>query len=267
VVNSLTLPDSARSEFSRPICFRIQRNIRARARTPIPAHTHLYKLFQPTFRPLLLHIIVIITAVQLHTQPCSARSFVLSLVLSFHLLPTVSMPRCIAGKTLPGQAGRTPVAGSRARAAAVPSGSRGQSSGDAPATRRSEPPKGLDDGTGSPRTIIPNAVPLDPRPAAVDTKASTASGTNPVSSSKRPSTLLPPSYTAFAQPPSLASVDPCLSCVKRMDRSPGNGCPRVPHMACSRCTKAKRKYESVSTLFLPVLPPSVPLRGPDRSVC
>jgi hypothetical protein len=156
------------------------------------------------------------------------------------------MPRRIAGKTLPGQAGRTPVAGSRARTTAVPSGSRGQSSGDAPATRRSEPPEGLDDGAGSPRTIAPNAVPLEPRPAAVDAEASTASGTNSMSGSKKANALLPPSYTASARPPSLASADPCLSCIKRMDRSPGNGCPRVPHMACGRCTKAKRKCESVS---------------------
>jgi hypothetical protein len=176
------------------------------------------------------------------------------------------MPSRIAGKTLPGQAGRTPVAGSQARTTAIPSGSRGQSSGDAPATRQSEPPEGLDDGAGSPRTIAPNAVLLELCLVAIDAEASIASGTNPISDSKRPSALLLPSYTASVRPPSLTSTDPCLSCVKRMDRSPGNEYPRVLHMACGHCTKAKRKCKSVSISFLLVLPLSVLLRSPDWSI-
>jgi hypothetical protein len=141
----------------------------------------------------------------------------LLLVLLFHLLPTTGMPCYIAEKTLSSQAGQTLIEGSQARAAAILSGSCGQSSGDAPATRRSEPPKSLDDSTGSLRTIAPNAVPLEPYLAAVDTKASTTSDTNLVSSSKKANALLPPSYTASVWPPFLTSVDLYLSYVKRMD--------------------------------------------------
>jgi hypothetical protein len=114
-----------------------------------------------------------------------------SLVLLFHLLPTASMPRYIAGKTLPSQVSWTPMASFRAKAVTVPSGSHSQSSGDAPTNRQSEPPEGLDDGTGLPRTIAPNAVLLESHLAAVDAEVSTAFVTNLVSSSKKVNILLP----------------------------------------------------------------------------
>jgi len=145
-------------------------------------------------------------------------------------------PGRVAGKTLPDPAGQSSAGGNNAQTAADPSGARGHSAGDDPE---------------SPVTRGQERAPSEPRPTPANANANTAAGTDPVGGSKKTNKLLPPSYTASAHPPSRASADPCLSCVKRLDRSPGNGCPKVPHAACGRCTKAKRKCEPVSTILTP----------------
>ncbi|KAI9776892.1 MAG: hypothetical protein M1839_009340 [Geoglossum umbratile] len=157
-------------------------------------------------------------------------------------------PGHVASKVPSGPSGQSSVGGSDAQPAADPSGSRSQPVGDAPATGRSEAPGANNNGSDSPRTQGREDVPPAPHQTAASADATTAAGTNPVRGSKKSNNLLP-SYTASANPPSRASADPCLSCVKRMDRSPGNDCPKVPHAACGRCTKAKRKCEPVPHRF------------------
>jgi hypothetical protein len=161
------------------------------------------------------------------------------------------MPHHIISKTLLGQMSQASVVGSRARTITILSGSHGQSLGNTPASRQSELSKGLDNSIGLFRTIALNAILLEPRLDAIDAEASTVSSTNPISSSKRPSALLPPSYTTSVWLPSLTSANPYLSCIKWIDWSLGNECPRVSHIACNHCIKAKRKCELISILSCP----------------
>jgi hypothetical protein len=75
-----------------------------------------------------------------------------------------------------------------------------------------------------------------------------------VAAPKKDRSLLPAGYAASAVPVRTGSADPCLRCVKQLDKTPGSGCPKIPHAACLRCSKAKVKCEEVSDLlsFLPL---------------
>ncbi|KAI9868232.1 MAG: hypothetical protein M1813_006977 [Trichoglossum hirsutum] len=66
-----------------------------------------------------------------------------------------------------------------------------------------------------------------------------------VAAPKKDRSLLPAGYAASAVPVRTGSADPCLRCVKQLDKTPGSGCPKIPHAACLRCSKAKVKCEEV----------------------
>jgi hypothetical protein len=211
--------------------------------------------------PLLLPFFLSFFTSQPHRCSLKPHDCTLVLVPALVLLFTFAftgMPRRtgrVAGKTLPGSSGRSTTAGSNAPAAADPSSTHGPFSGDAPVAGRSVTPEASDDSSGSPRTQGQERAPRGPcsapRPAPVEADVITTAGSNPVGAPKRLNNLLLPSYTMSARPPSRACTDPCLAYVKRLDRSPGNGCPKVPYAACGRCTKAKRKCEPVSSTLPP----------------
>ncbi|KAH0564869.1 hypothetical protein GP486_001738 [Trichoglossum hirsutum] len=83
------------------------------------------------------------------------------------------------------------------------------------------------------------------RPTANISQAASA----PVSAPDRPGARLPAGYSASAELPSKASPDPCLRCVKRMDRAPWIGCLKVRHTSCTPCVVSRKPCEPVPTRF------------------